>query len=388
MHHLEPEMDKAIQLSDRSLLGHKPKDPMLFLNGSAIYYGASGTGKTTAIHEQMYIMRHLFPKVVVFAPTNEQNHSFSGIVPHKLIHLKLSRKKLQSIFNDQMMISDLYKNVNNVDNLRDIFKEMRNHPVLSPIYYRAAETIKLKESQTAVLIQRIKTTDMSFTDKKKFEAEAITKLSDMILNIYKGSITENKELLLTSIKDEFKRTIIENISLNPNLLIILDDCVEHIKAIANSVKQRNGEHVPSIIDTIFMSGRHANITIIVSAQDDSLITVTMRRNNFISIFTDSECATHFMRNAANSISPKKRKRAELICDAIFSDTSSANHKKLVYYRMGNDSSKFTYMIADLYPSFKMCSETVWNMCNKLEESEKTKRKQFLVRFANSKQGAF
>ncbi len=373
--------DKSIRLADGSLLGYKKKDASMFINTSTIYYGASGTGKSVAIVEQLFLLKDLIPRVVVFAPSESKNNTYAGKIPPNLIHPSLNRSIITKIYQDQSECSELYAIVNSLDMLRTVFTKMKLFNETSSAYFTTVDKIRtVEENMKNYVIKLSMSEQLSFAEKKELEAKALEKKDQSIIDLYKKAIHDNQSSLLQLVKEKDLQTVIKNVMMNPRLLLIFDDCVEQIKAISGMVKSRSGENIPSIMDTIFTRGRHDHCTIIVAAQDDNLITPTMRKNSYFSIFTDGECAMHFMHSKANSIMKKKQKRAIMACDAVFSDNSENNFKKLVYYRLGKDDNVFTYMIADRYPPFRMCSPQLWTLCRKIEEKNNQKKKKFLENY--------
>ena len=76
----------------------------------------------------------------------------------------------------------------------------------------------------------------------------------------------------------------------------------------------------------------------------------------------------------------KRKRGQLIAEEIFRDPDE--HKKLVYYRLGNEKNMFTYIVADIYDAFEFGSPVFRAICKKLDEQSKDRDHNFLAGFAN------
>lgn len=377
-HAFNPEMDKALTLPDNSQIGHLPKDPNIYVDRSTIYYGASGTGKSTAIRQQLWLLKTLIPNAVAFAPTNDVNNTYTGVLPKKVIHSVLNRDKIEKIFREQEKKARLYTLVNSVDRLRPIFQKMKDISSLSPVYYRVLRSVEKMEAQARQFISNAgNNSELSFSEKKSLIGNAKKKCMEKSTEIYKNEIIQCRTKLLAVIDDPLMLTVIKYINMNPRLLLILDDCIDEIVAMSGKSKNKRGEMAPSIMDTIFTRGRWAYITIIIATQDDNKVTTTMRKNSYVSIFTDGECASHFMENKANSIMKDKRKRALLVCEEIFSDNTETNYKKMVYYRLGNKQSWFTYIIADLYDNFKFGSDDLWNLCSKVEERSKNQENQFL-----------
>lgn len=381
-----PEYDKAITLSDGSTIGHFPKDPALFLDRSAVYYGASGSGKTTAINEELYLLKDKIPNVAAFVPTNILNDSYTDTIPSNIIHQQLTRMKVEKIYSDQERKAQLYSMINKIETLRPIFQKIKTIPSLVNHYNKILQSISSVDCKLKMFLKRIDAQkSLTRADKEKHSKTAKKQCKNKIMNFYKDAIISCRDVLLALNNNDMEKTIITYIALNPRLLLIFDDCIEEINAISGKSKNKHGEMESSVMEKIFTKGRWLYITCIIATQDDNKVSTTIRKNAYVSIFTEGECAQHFMNNKSNSIMNTKKKRANLAIEAIFSDESKDNHKKLVYYRLGNEHNTFTYKIADLYEQFRIGSDVLWKYCELAERQCDDKKRQFLASWTSKKE---
>jgi hypothetical protein len=372
----EPDWTKTIVLPTGQKLGHLPKDPNIFLDRSTIYYGASGTGKSVAIREQLKLLEGLINSVIVYAPTNKVNNTYTGIVDDCVIHPKLTRESVERVFAEQEKLATIYTEINNPVILEEVVRLMLDIPMLSSVYYRTVNRVETLNNKLIEKTKIIKSSNISFPEAREKIGEFSDLVKNKIIELYKTAIRENRQCLLENINDPLYTSIIKKIDMNPRLLIVMDDCIDDIVAISGkSKKDKSGDSKPSIMDTIFSRGRWAYITIIIAAQDDVKVTAAIRKNTYISIFTDSECAQHFMESKANAIIAQKRKYANIVINAVFNDGQlKRNDKKLVYYRLGSlDKNMFTYKIADIYESIDIGSPAFKLACAKISNRQPTKK---------------
>ena len=376
MYPFKPIYEKAIILPDKSKLGHTPLDPMIFLDRSTVYYGASGTGKSTAIREQLKLLENLVSRVVCFTPTNDVNETYTDAIPSCVINKTLSREKIEKIFEEQEKKAAIYTEINKIEMLKDVFNEMRNITSLVGEYYTVVNKIKVVDAK---LDRFIRTTnarlDLNYGEKLDLISSTKNEAENSIKEIYRIAIRKNSTMLTVHLKDEILRAVVQNIDYNPRLLLIMDDCIDDIVAICSkSKKSKTGDSKPSIMDTIFSRGRWAYITIIIAAQDDVKLIGAIRKNTYVSIFTDAESAQHYMENKTNAITKQKKVRANMVIDAVFNSKGEKNFKKLVYYRLGEiGGNMFTYKIAEKYDKIKVGSPHFWAICDRASKSVKDKR---------------
>lgn len=372
---IKVDMDNAIRLRDGSYVGFMPKDYNIYLNKSTIYYGASGTGKSTLIREQMYILKDHIPKIVVYAPTNNVNHTYTGIVPSKFIHSTVTRAKIEKLWNSQVRKAEAYAIVNNFDNLKLLVEYMKEVNSLMP-YYQKINQIDYRINQFEINeIEKTKNhPTLNPADKKDQIANIKMRAKTKKVEIYKSTLLQHRKELVPHILDEHHAKLLQLLDIDPKLYVIFDDCMEELSNIAKSY----GKDTNPVLNQLFTQGRWRYITIAIAAQDDTKILPTLRKNAFISVFTEQECCLHFMENKSNSIGKEKRNRAAMICTDIFSGHGNKkNFKKFVYCRSSDPASCFCYTIADVYDDFKCGDAEQWEISARYEKSAAKRQREFI-----------
>lgn len=373
----EPEYgERALKMPDGSYLGHLPSMLELYMNNS-IYYGSSGTGKTIAIVDHLFILRNLVSRVVAFSPTNKLNNTYDGIIPQRVINSNLTHEKIDKIFEEQSEVARLHGIANDIDNLEELFNYSKQIPAVSNDYIGVLNKITKLDSMKTMKIKEAKREKKTPNEIKFIERELDQKILEKKKDLYKRMLLKNRVLIINSIppEDIFNITILKNLDINPYLLIILEDCIEEVGIIS---KPRNGK--PSTLELIFSQGRHHKIILIISAQDDSKLTPLIRKNSFLNVFTESTVAIHFFENKANSFTKQTRHRAQMIVDGIFgAKETGRNFKKLVWYRLGNPNNMFTYRLPEAHDKFQVGSDEFWNAVGgKSTASEKRRADQAFI----------
>jgi hypothetical protein len=302
----------------------------------------------------------------MFSPTNDVNGDYVGIIPRAATIPNVTSGALEKIFKGQEKRAKIYTLVSDPEVIRPIFEQLRNIPECSAEYFRISRTIETigREAQARISIVE-SDNSLQYGDRK----EKIQKIRSMAVerarDLYKGVLSKYQETLLKIpeiTRNKAWEKIILYININPRLLLVFDDCITEL----NAIMKKSAQGQESILDKIFARGRWAYMTIIIGAQDDSLVKTLIRKNTYVSIFTDAESANHFMENKANSVAKNKRIRAKHACDAVF-ESSQSKHKKLVYYRGGTPEIWSTYTIAEDYGKFRVGSPDYWVICEMISK---------------------
>jgi hypothetical protein len=155
-----------------------------------------------------------------------------------------------------------------------------------------------------------------------------------------------------------RKTILNNLNINPNILLIIDDCAASIK------EWRDLEETKKL----FFQGRHYYVTTILTMQNESIIPVPLRSNAHISVFTTQKIATTYFNKASSGASSEERKRIEKISEVIFApsdDANRPNYKKLIIFsNIIKTDARIQYMIASPKRK-KFGSRPTWEMCSKM-----------------------
>jgi len=364
-------------------LGRLPKNKDIYLRRSTNLYGNSETGKTTILMEIAHLLKDDIPIVYVVAPSNSQNHTYDGVVPQRLIKEHITREKLINIFRLQELKTELYKIVNNPKEIKPVFEAMKDIPDCAPSYYGANQTILSYEEKLKKYKARLARNDkLTSVQKEEALGNADQTHAESIVKIYKSNIMRFKPILSKYFEQrntvEFK-TIVDFIDLNPNIMLIFDDAMEILHELSkiSGASRKNRDRYHDIISIIFSRGRHANITIICSAQDDNKFSSQMRKSAFVSIFTEMPALVHFASSTANGFDKKTREKVITMGSEVFAGDIKKNYKKFCYFRLGNSHNKFSYSLASIYPDFKLCAPEVRKFCEESERNKENRNAVFL-----------
>jgi len=325
--------------------------PTTLLNKSVIFYGGSGSGKTFLINHFLYHMRNVYPMVELFAPTNDQNHSYDGKVPNILIFTKFGLDHIRSTYARQQFASSVYDISRQIPILHSIFLR-----VLTPITRDFLARMKACHAKEA---QELETSTLSPSAKKSERDAMIIRHKEELIKFYKDQINVNiKKLVGRTDLSEEEQIAVRYRNLIPFLLNVFDDTATEIKQLLAIGKQQKND----TITDFFFKGRHANITHLYVFQDDSKLDSAIRKNAFYSIFTSKQTALGFFKRPANDFTADFQAQANAVIEAVlypFNEDGTVNHKKLVFDRV---AQKFMYIVAEDHDDFRMCSDAVWKFC--------------------------
>lgn len=340
------------------------KEYSYFLNKSIILYGSSGSGKSMIMRDILYILKDHIPNILVIAPTNHLNGSFDDIIPPQLIFPDVTEELIQNIFKRQKTVVKLYNMVNDFTRLEAIYNKLAQasdqhikHKIVQSYY-----NIKSKYQQNNdlnIVEKKIKLKELDDLHKK-----SLTEFYKKVINRYRTQIITNNDAQKRFDDIEFK--IIKCININPNFLLILDDCAYNA-----NIWSRYSE-----IKEIFMNGRHHKITFMISFQDDKLLDSGLRKNAFINIFTTEIVCNAFFQRSANNFTKQEKNKMTKLSSYVFNDPKlkDKNYKKLVYIKDKNPN--VYYILADYIDDFKFGSNFLHNLCNKVKKKNDADEESF------------
>lgn len=330
------------------------KNINLILNKSIILYGPSGSGKTSIVRDFMHLTKKCFPMVFAFVPTNAEKHDYDSLIPKPLVYESFSLKEIKEIYVRQKITTEIYNNANNIKTLYSLFNRVADDNIKH--YHDKLTKLKKKAIKT------IEETTKSITDKKVKTEQIEDIFKNEIIGLYKIVIKKNINDLHKMNLTQEEKFALRYIGLNPRTLVLFDDAlVEVMKLIRDGQKTED-----ETIKNFFFKGRWANITHWYAFQDDCKLNSDIRKNAFISIFTDKQVAMGFFKRPANSFTPLEQKRAEAVINTVFSEETAPKFAKLIYSRL--DKNKFYYIVADEHPDsdIQMCSDLTRAYCQKIE----------------------
>ena len=344
----------------------------MFIDRTIVVYGPSKTGKTVITKHIMSEVKGHIEQVIVIAPSEPSNQSYVGIVDDPFIHYRLylqdpaNPKKdigvkgglrfLDAVWQRQEMAVAMYNRANNSEVLSLLFGRLS--------VAERAEGLRLIKSindkREGVIEKVRKQYDNPNTRDPKIKSTN-DKFKKMLALIYKKYITPNYAALWARDDlSEDEQYSLYYLNFNPRMLLIFDDCAAQLKPYFNTETFRK----------IFYQNRHVFITAIVCCQDDTDLPANLRKNAFISFFTEPVvCLSNFERTSNKFPKPTKAYVNEIIAD-VFS-----GHRKLAYIRE-DDRRQHFYHVQFPYPKpFRFGSEAAHELCDIVHNSGVTMDKE-------------
>lgn len=356
-------MNDAINIPGAGQIPHLDNDYKLFLNYTSIFYGLSGTGKSFCIKDIMNRLKNYIPNIIIIAPTGESTQDYKGIVPHAVIHTEIDLELLRNIWLRQEASTHVYNRVNDITNLRKFFMRINNSAAVEGI-----------RRLTSLLQQRIQAVNLSNVPNKLEQTMELQRIFDeKTKDIYKNTIRAFGAKIPNLTTEESE--ILKYIDLNPNLLLIADDCQAQIAEWC----------ADPVISKLFMQGRHNSITTFITLQSPNgkpQLSPAIRQQTFNTIFTTFEVATIYFNDKNNGFPTEFRKHVQRVISHLFRNNpdGTKNHKKLIYQRH-NPKNKLSYIIAKHNPDLKFGSKTLWDYCERLPIDKKKTTNKFTAKFA-------
>jgi len=313
-----------------------------FLDKTTILYGETNTGKSTIIVDILYQLRSHVDQIMVISPSDRSNHTYDrGIVPLPCIHYTITPKLLEDIWERQSALTAIHAKANKPEIIKSLFKKIPNNGGTRDILARLHHKRKM--------ISR----ELSDRGAGSKIAEINKNYNAMVMLLYKQSINKHKSRL--DIGDDKlspdETFTLKFLNLNPRLVLIFDDCTDMIR--------RYSKH--PIIQRLFYQGRHAQITALIACHTDKALDAELRKNAFVSIFTE-ECSAHaYFTRPSNDLDKDAKIRAASACKCSF--TPLAEYQKLAWIR---EEKKFYRYTASKRDGFKFGCRIIWEYCKSIQ----------------------
>jgi hypothetical protein len=289
--------------------------------------------------------------IFLFSSTEMMNNSYKGRVPAKVIYHTLEYDKLCEIVERQEQIVNIYKQSQNVESLKKLYKRKRTPQIDEHINNQVRMIYKIQEQykriQNSDERQR-KLDDLAqISENKMREAYkcGIKMNRDYFVRLKKEGVLGGDELLALSYLDQPQ----------PNIVIILEDFAEVLKG-WGSPKYR-------VFTGLFYRGRHSFITLMISCQDDVDLPRNCRGNAHVTVFTNELPANMFFTRTGSN--PVLKKFIQNYSQSLFS-----GDRKLVYFKDKNTvEDKFKFVIPHSVPREYIGSKSFVKYCLAVERSE-------------------
>ena len=346
-----------------------PVSPALFIDRTIAIYGPSGTGKTVITKHIMQVVQGHIEQIIVVAPSEPSNRSYAGFVDPPFIHYRMfladpaNPKKddgargalrfLEAIWKRQEMMAAIYTRANSADVLAQLYgklpREARQRGLaiveeLNAKRVRVAERVRRQYGSSAE--------DAARCDERLKDVNA--KFKKMLVLVYKKFIAPGYEALWARDDiSEDERYSLAYLTFNPRLLLIFDDCAAQLKPFFTK----------DIFRMLFYQNRHSFITVILSCQDDTDLPANLRKNAFVSFFTEPVvCASNFER-ASNKFSKPARAYIGEIAPEVF-----RGNRKLAYIREDERRQHFYHFECPYPKPFRFGSDALRELTESVQST--------------------
>jgi hypothetical protein len=334
--------------------------PSLFLDKTAVLYGPTKTGKTVITKTIMGVTSGHIEQVLVVAPTEPSNRSYEGFVDKSLVHYRMyladpedkrdteqkaALRFLERIYKRQEMMASIYTRANDLNILAHLYGRLSHKERKAGNEYIASLARKRKR-----VIGGVKRQFAQDGGKCQEKIKEVTeKFEKMLGLLYKKFLTPHVDRLWT-VKDlsEAEKWTLQYLHFNPRLLLIFDDCAAQLKPFFRR----------EIFRKLFYQNRHSYISVVICCQDDTDLPPELRKNAFISIFTEEiVCSSNFQRGANRFPKSTKDYVSDIMGDVF------VGHRKLAYIRDDPKRQHF-YHLTCPYPKRKMFgSDALLELCD-------------------------
>jgi len=348
--------DGMLTTSSGNRVPRLPISPTLFIDRTVAIYGPSGTGKTVITKHIMQAVQGHIEQIIIVAPSEPSNRSYAGFVDPPFIHYRMfladpaNPKKddgprgalrfLEAIWKRQEMMAAIYTRANNPDVLAQLYAR------LSSTARRAGgDIIESVNEKRSRVIDRVRKQHAAESGRCEERIKDVnSKFKKMLVLIYKKFITpEYEELWARSDLTEDERYSLAYIAFNPRLLLIFDDCAAQLKPF----------FAKDIFRLLFYQNRHSFITVIISCQDDTDLPANLRKNAYVSFFTEAVvCASNFERSSNKFGKPARTYIADIAPD-IF-----RGNRKLAYIREDERRQHFYHFECPYPKPFRFGSDSL------------------------------
>ncbi len=333
-------------------------DPRNFFLKTIMLYGASNSGKSTIMKDLIFRLKPYIPNVCAFLGSAGAYDDLKDIIPESCIKREFTLKALQDLFDRQTEAMDAYNTATATKNLAVLFQRIASHDA------RVKEE-KLQQSANTALDAILRQDERDQVTKEE-QIAVVRKEADNFLNkLYKRECMAKKEILkgMEATLSSIEQVTLKFLNFNPYVLLIVDDCGPAItKKIQNS----------KVFKEMFMMPRHQGITGLWAFQDDASLVPEIKKQASISFFASQQCASNFFsRDAMGFLKSAREETARLIAQ-VYDERHTVYPKftKLIWVR--DDAHPFRQFKAIKRGAFTFGSTKLWEMCEKVEESRKTR----------------
>jgi len=318
--------DGTIRTDDGTRIPRLEMTVSHIINHTTVLYGLTETGKSVFIKDMMNKLHGQIDQALVFSPTEPANQAYKGYVHPTYIHTKVGPGVtkgdmvdfLKRLKQRQEMMMAMHNKASNLDTLGRLYNRI---PAASRV--GGSHLARLTDVSRAICRQIERRHSRNLVARESDIKKVKDRIAEIRVIVLKFAIRRHRKTLMTNADqmqlDASERYALTYLELNPRILLIFDDCSAELKPLFNT----------SIFREIFYQGRHSMMTVFVTCQDDTDMPAALRRNAFISVFTEQMTATTMMGRVK---SKALRTTVEKIVPVIFDRALAHKHRKYVYIR--------------------------------------------------------
>lgn len=346
--------EEFLETSTGEKIYNLDRNPELLKNKMTVFYGESGSGKTTIIEDAMHRSKHLYPTVFAISPSDISNQVFTPRLPPGCVKHSVSIKWISEIYRRQEEHAKIFAIANNMNIMRSVFELVANDAErrqLNQIIQSSIQSVEINKHNPD-------------PGRRRSEKIAIDELRDKTIHsLFKCVIRKNARSLLNRKINDKQKIAVKFVDFNPEVLLILDDCAAEMASWGKS----------EVFKKLFYQGRNFHFTVWISIHGVSELNNNLRRNAHISIFTTEGSATAFTELKTSGLGKSLKKSFINAISRIFCDMGPniVNHQKMIYIR--GQPNPIRFHVAEIVDTeFKLGSPKVWELAMKLEEKNKSR----------------
>jgi hypothetical protein len=336
----------------------------MFIDRTVAIYGPSKTGKTVITKHIMHAVNGHIEQILVIAPSEPSNRSYEGVVDPPFIHYRLyladpanpkrddgargALRFLEAVWKRQEMMAAIYTRANHADVLAQLYGRLPRAARAEGLRY-----IDVIDAKRGRVIERVRKQYAAEPGRREEKAKEVNeKFKKMLVLLYKKYIAPHyEELWARDDLTEDERYSLTYLNFNPRLLLIFDDCAAQLKPFFNK----------DIFRLLFYQNRHSFITVVLCCQDDTDLPTNLRKNAFLSFFTEPIVAMSNFERSSNKFSKPTKQYVNEVVGEIF-----RGHRKLAYIRE-DDRHQHFYHVQFPYPKpFHFGSRASHELCDTVQ----------------------
>jgi len=333
--------------------------PGLFIDRTTVVYGPSKTGKTVIVKNIMKLTHGHIEQVLVVAPTEPSNRSYDGFVDPSLIHYRMylpdpkdkrdteqkaALRFLETVYKRQEMMAAIYTRANRPETLSALYGRLGDSERKTGDHY-----IKSLEQMRRRVVGDVRRQCARDPGRSDAQVKGVNeKFEKMLALVYKKFLTPSVERLWKQKGlSEDERYTLHYLHFNPHLLLVFDDCAAQLKPFFNK----------EVFRKLFYQNRHSNITVVICCQDDTDLPTNLRKNAFISIFTEPiVCVSNFER-PSNRFSKTTKAYVSEAVSSVY-----VGYRKLAYIREDDKRQHFYHLTCNYQSAFLFGSNALAELC--------------------------